>query len=51
MLRQILFLRKAIMSFKNEIRFTGVVDELRFKKERKEHFNFSHENVINIQGR
>ena len=51
MLRQILFLRKAIMSIKKKIRFTGVVDELRFKKERKENFSFSYENVINIEGR
>ena len=32
-----IILRKAIMLFKKKIRFTGGVDELRFKKERKEH--------------
>ena len=32
-----IILRKAILLFEKKIRFTGGVDELRFKKERKEH--------------
>ena len=40
-----IILRKAIMLFEKKIRFTGGVDELRFKKERKEHYVL-HENAI-----